>query len=70
MRHLLLPPLILGIASPTFCRFRSSRYQSKTKEAQQTRFDALCIEEYADSRLQLENERLRINGSRGITDKQ
>ena len=70
MRHLLLLPLILGIASPTYADLGPADTSPKTKEAQQTRFDAWCIEKYADCVVSLEGRKLIVDKSRGINKSQ
>ena len=70
MRHLLLLPLMFGIASPTYADLGPADTRPKAEEPKQTKFDAWCVKKYADCVVQLVNERLRVDDSRGITYEQ
>ena len=70
MRHLLLLPLMLGIASPTYADLGPADTSPKAEEPNQTKFDAWCVEKYADCLATLENGRLMVDESTGISSEQ
>ena len=70
MRHLLLLPLMLGIASPTYADLGPADTSPQAEEPNQTKFDAWCVEKYADCVVRLEGNLLSVDDSAGITAKQ
>ena len=70
MRHLLLLPLILGLTSPVYADLGPADTSPKAEEPKQTKFDAWCVKKYADCLASLENGRLIVNKSTGVTSEQ
>ena len=70
MRHLLLLPLMLGIASPTYADLGPADTKPKVQEPNQTKFHAWCVEKYADCLATLEDGLLIVNEGIGISAEQ
>ena len=70
MRHLLLLPLMLGVASPTYADLGPADTSPQIEEPKQTKFDAWCVKKYADCLAKLENGRLMVDKGTGISSEQ
>ena len=61
---------MLGIASPTYADLGQADTSPQIEEPKQTKFDAWCIKKYADCLAKLENGRLMVDESTGVSSQQ
>lgn len=61
---------MLGIASPTYADLGPADTSPKAEEPKQTKFDAWCVNKYSDCLAKLENGRLMVDQSTGVSAEQ